>query len=106
MVHLVSLGCLLGNALNAGTLLGCVPNNFLAVNAGSKLKQLRSLNELYDARLMAIGEFLPLEVPSFLLGSFKADVHSFTGVEPPALRLDCFWKDIDLSPGCKGSTCH
>ncbi|KAK9838646.1 hypothetical protein WJX74_000581 [Apatococcus lobatus] len=38
-----------------GTVLGCIPNNFLAVNAGSKLKELRSLNELYDVKLMTIG---------------------------------------------------
>ena len=40
----------------AGTLAGCVPNNLLAVNAGSKLKEMRSLNELYDVRLIATSE--------------------------------------------------
>lgn len=30
----------------AGTLLGCLPNNFFAVNAGSHLGELRSLSDL------------------------------------------------------------
>ena len=38
----------------AGTLLGCLPNNFLAVNAGCKLGQLQSLADLADVRLLLI----------------------------------------------------
>lgn len=32
----------------AGTLIGCLPNNFLAVHAGSKLGELSSFRELYS----------------------------------------------------------
>ena len=39
----------------AGTLLGCLPNNFVAVNAGSHLGDLRSLSDLYDPKLLAVG---------------------------------------------------
>ena len=38
-----------GGALPAGTLIGCLPNNILAVNAGSKLGELSSFRELYSA---------------------------------------------------------
>ena len=39
----------------AGTLVGCLPNNFVAVNAGSKLGELKSLADLYDIRLIMLG---------------------------------------------------
>jgi uncharacterized membrane protein YdjX (TVP38/TMEM64 family) len=39
----------------AGTLLGCLPNNFVAVNAGSHLGDLTSLTDLYSGRLLALG---------------------------------------------------
>ncbi len=42
----------------AGTMIGCIPNNFLAVNAGCKLKEMTSLNELYDLKLIAISKLL------------------------------------------------
>ncbi|CAL8468082.1 g7621 [Coccomyxa elongata] len=38
-----------------GTLIGCLPNNFLAVNAGSKLGELRSFTDLYDAKILLVG---------------------------------------------------
>lgn len=38
-----------GGALCAGTLIGCLPNNMLAVHAGSKLGELSSFRELYSA---------------------------------------------------------
>ncbi|KAK9845737.1 hypothetical protein WJX81_000915 [Elliptochloris bilobata] len=38
-----------------GTLIGCLPNNFLAVHAGSKLGELRSLRDLYSPRMIALG---------------------------------------------------
>lgn len=38
-----------GGALPAGTLIGCLPNNMLAVHAGSKLGELSSFRELYSA---------------------------------------------------------
>ncbi len=40
----------------AGTLLGCLPNNFVAVNAGSRLGELQSLRDLYDPKMLGIGE--------------------------------------------------
>lgn len=40
----------------AGTLVGCMPNNFVAVNAGNKLSELQSLRELYDAKHLLMGE--------------------------------------------------
>lgn len=39
----------------AGTLLGCMPNNFVAVNAGSKLGELQSLTDLYDVKMLGLG---------------------------------------------------
>ena len=39
----------------AGTLMGCLPNNFLAVNAGSKLGELKALTDLYDIRIILAG---------------------------------------------------
>lgn len=41
--------------LHAGTLLGCLPNNFVAVSAGSRLAELTSLKDLYDRRLILLG---------------------------------------------------
>lgn len=38
-----------------GTLLGCLPNNFVAVSAGSRLGELTSLSDLYDAKMVALG---------------------------------------------------
>ncbi|KAK9901612.1 hypothetical protein WJX75_004724 [Coccomyxa subellipsoidea] len=38
-----------------GTLVGCLPNNFLAVNAGSKLGELKSFTDLYDAKILLVG---------------------------------------------------
>lgn len=40
---------------SAGTLLGCAPNNFVAVNAGAHLGELRSLSDLYSSRLLLLG---------------------------------------------------
>lgn len=40
----------------AGTLIGCLPNNFLAVNAGSKLGELKAFTDLYDAKIILVGE--------------------------------------------------
>lgn len=37
------------------TLLGCLPNNFLAVNAGSKLGELKSFSDLYDYKIILAG---------------------------------------------------
>ena len=39
----------------AGTFLGCLPNNFVAVSAGSKLGELQSLQDLYDRKLLLLG---------------------------------------------------
>lgn len=36
----------------AGTLLGCAPNNWLAVNAGQRLAELKSLSELADVKML------------------------------------------------------
>jgi uncharacterized membrane protein YdjX (TVP38/TMEM64 family) len=38
-----------------GTLIGCLPNNFMAVNAGDHLSELESLSDLYDRKLIALG---------------------------------------------------
>ncbi|KAL0022440.1 hypothetical protein WJX79_000626 [Trebouxia sp. C0005] len=38
-----------------GTLIGCLPNNFVAVSAGSRLGELVSLRDLYDRRLLLLG---------------------------------------------------
>jgi hypothetical protein len=38
----------------AGTLVGCLPNNLVAVNAGSHLRDLNSLSDLYSGRLLAL----------------------------------------------------
>lgn len=38
-----------------GTFVGCMPNNFVFVNAGSRLGELRSLSDLYDIQLLLIG---------------------------------------------------
>lgn len=42
-------------AARAGTLLGCAPQNFVAVNAGAHLGELRSLGDLYSHRLLLLG---------------------------------------------------
>ena len=39
----------------AGTLIGCAPNNFVAVQAGCKLSELSSLGDLYDRRMLGMG---------------------------------------------------
>lgn len=36
-------------------MLGCLPNNLVAVNAGSHLGELRSLQDLYSIRLVVLG---------------------------------------------------
>ncbi|KAL6770581.1 hypothetical protein ACKKBF_B31820 [Auxenochlorella protothecoides x Auxenochlorella symbiontica] len=38
-----------------GTLLGCMPNNFVAVGAGTRLSSMNSLADLYDARAILLG---------------------------------------------------
>lgn len=38
-----------------GTLLGCAPANYIAVNAGSHLSDLHSLADLYDRRILGTG---------------------------------------------------
>lgn len=43
---------------HAATLLGCLPNNFLAVNAGSKLGELKSFSDLYDYKIILAGDAL------------------------------------------------
>lgn len=39
----------------AGTLLGCLPNNLFAVNAGAHLGELQSLGDLYSGKLLLLG---------------------------------------------------
>ena len=41
--------------VRAGTFIGCLPNNFVAVSAGSRLGELVSLRDLYDRRLLLLG---------------------------------------------------
>ncbi|DBB15251.1 TPA: hypothetical protein ACH3X3_004251 [Trebouxia sp. C0006] len=48
-------GTLPGLLLVSGTLIGCLPNNFVAVSAGSRLGELVSLRDLYDRRLLLLG---------------------------------------------------
>ena len=36
-----------------GTLVGCLPNNWLAASAGSRLGELRSLSDLFDWHMAA-----------------------------------------------------
>ena len=43
------------SCLRAATFLGCLPNNFLAVNAGSKLGELKSFADLYDYKIVLAG---------------------------------------------------
>ncbi|KAK9820346.1 hypothetical protein WJX72_009266 [[Myrmecia] bisecta] len=38
-----------------GTFLGCLPNNFIAVTAGGRLGELKSLSDLYDAKMAVLG---------------------------------------------------
>ena len=38
-----------------GTMLGCLPSNFVAVSAGSRLGELTSLSELYDTKTIVLG---------------------------------------------------
>ena len=47
--------------LLAGTLIGCLPNNFLAVHAGSKLQSLTSFRDLYSP-VRALAGFLSMIV--------------------------------------------
>ena len=39
----------------AGTLIGCLPNNFMAAHAGDHLSDLNSLSDLYDPRIIGLG---------------------------------------------------
>ncbi|KAK9798178.1 hypothetical protein WJX73_009252 [Symbiochloris irregularis] len=39
----------------AGTLLGCMPNNFVFCNAGGRLGELQSFADLYDVKLLLLG---------------------------------------------------
>eukprot|EP00891_Asterochloris_glomerata_P001621 jgi/Astpho2/1621/e_gw1.00028.54.1_t len=43
------------NTFAAGRCLCCLPNNYMAVSAGSKLGELNSLSDLYDTRLLLTG---------------------------------------------------
>jgi len=38
-----------------GTLIGCLPNNFMAAHAGDHLSDLNSLSDLYDPRIIGLG---------------------------------------------------
>jgi uncharacterized membrane protein YdjX (TVP38/TMEM64 family) len=38
-----------------GTLFGCMPNNFVAVGAGARLGELKSLRDFYDGRMVVLG---------------------------------------------------
>eukprot|EP00884_Botryococcus_braunii_P002026 jgi/Botrbrau1/11824/Bobra.0224s0021.1 len=38
-----------------GTLLGCLPNNFLAVKAGTKLAEIKTFRDMFDMQVVAIG---------------------------------------------------
>ncbi len=38
-----------------GTLIGCLPNNFMAARAGDHLSDLHSLADLYNPRMIALG---------------------------------------------------
>ncbi|KAL3148829.1 hypothetical protein ABBQ32_001707 [Trebouxia sp. C0010 RCD-2024] len=51
-----------------GTMLGCLPNNFVAVSAGNWLVELNLLKDLYDGRLVLLGLAVGLTVllPIFL----------------------------------------
>ncbi|GMH43458.1 hypothetical protein BSKO_11380 [Bryopsis sp. KO-2023] len=40
-----------------GTFFGCIPNNSIAVTAGSRLSEMKSLNELYSPRMLLFGCF-------------------------------------------------
>lgn len=44
-------------------MLGCLPNNFVAVSAGNWLVELNLLKDLYDGRLVLLG----MPMLSFLL---------------------------------------
>jgi hypothetical protein len=39
----------------AGTLIGCLPNNFMAAHAGDHLSDLHSLGDLYSPRMIGLG---------------------------------------------------
>ena len=41
----------------AGTLVGCLPNNFVAVNAGSRLGDMHQLSDLYDYKMLLLGAY-------------------------------------------------
>ena len=53
--------------MHAGTLIGCLPNNFVAVSAGSRLGELVSLRDLYDRRLLLLGASVHSVFGSFVL---------------------------------------
>lgn len=42
-------------ALAAGTFIGCMPNNFMAANAGDHLSDLDSFSSLYSPRMLMLG---------------------------------------------------
>jgi hypothetical protein len=50
------LSCWIAILVFAGTFLGCIPNNFIAVNTGNKLGELKSLTSLYDTKQLLFGE--------------------------------------------------
>ena len=41
--------------LAAGTVVGCLPNNFVAVSAGDRLNSMTSLSDMLDLRMLLIG---------------------------------------------------
>ncbi|KFM26096.1 Protein MAM3 [Auxenochlorella protothecoides] len=51
-----------------GTLLGCMPNNFVAVGAGTRLSSMNSLADLYDARAILLGLGLSQTVEELAVG--------------------------------------
>ncbi len=57
--------------VHAGTLIGCLPNNFVAVSAGSRLGELVSLRDLYDRRLLLLGVSIHLVFEFFVLNHKK-----------------------------------
>lgn len=50
-----------------GTLLGCAPNNFVAVQAGASLHSMQSLADLYDRRVLGVGALAGLAALSPVL---------------------------------------
>ncbi len=57
--------------VHAGTLIGCLPNNFVAVSAGSRLGELVSLRDLYDRRLLLLGTSIHSFFETFVLNHKK-----------------------------------